>query len=80
VAHVGNAIFPETLRSEFHPIRKVIEAYSREAMIGGRAEASACGLAIQNITGQVPHGWHQAHVRVKSAGGISRQYKIDRWE
>lgn len=70
----GNGIFPETLLAPFHPIRATIKAYSDAAKLGGRAEASACGIAL--FKGQLC----TAHVRVKAGNGISRQYKIDRWE
>jgi hypothetical protein len=70
----GNALFPETLRSEFHGVRAVIEAYSKEALIGGRAEAGASGIGI------CKGGFCQAHMRVRTGDGITRQYKIDRWE
>jgi len=40
----GSAIFPETLKSEFHSIRASIEAYSKSATLGGYEEASACGI------------------------------------
>ena len=40
----GNALFPEILKSEFHAVRSVIEAYSKTAEIQGYDTASACGL------------------------------------
>jgi hypothetical protein len=65
----GNAIFPETLRSEFHGIRGTIEAYSRGAKLGGREQASACGHRAVGAT-----------VRVDAGSGVVSEYQIDRWE
>lgn len=42
----GLALFPETLREELREVRSTIEAYSKTGKITGRAEASACGIAI----------------------------------
>lgn len=62
-------IFPETLKSEFHGIRSVIEAFSRNAQAEGAAEASANGLDMIG-----------AHIRVTPATGPAAEYKIDRWD
>jgi hypothetical protein len=70
----GNALFPEILRSEFHGIRSVIEAYSRRATLGGADEASACGLAIRST--HTP----AIEVQVTAPSGIVTAYTIDRWE
>jgi hypothetical protein len=69
----GNALFPETLRSELHGVRSVIEAYSRRAEIGGREEASACGYHFSSKGEAVT-------VRVRSANGVQVDYRIDRWD
>jgi hypothetical protein len=69
----GNAIFPETLRSELHGARSVIEAYSKTATIRGSEQASACGLAFDGGNGSVG-------VRVHVPGGVVAEYQIDRWE
>lgn len=68
----GNALFPETLRDELHAVRSTIEAYSKRAVIGGRAEASACGYGIGK-------GNIGIDLRVKTAGR-SQDYRIDRWD
>lgn len=68
----GNALFPETLRGELHSVRATIEAYSRQATIGGRHSASACGYAMQ--PGPIGVG-----LVVTSAGRRAR-YLIDRWD
>ena len=66
----GNALFPETLRSELREIRSTIESYSKTAKIAGQAEASACGLMLGNGS--------PARVRVTSASGVRAEYLIDR--
>lgn len=68
----GNALFPESLRSELHAVRATIEAYSRRAEIGGREEASACGYHLGK-------GRIDVMLRVTSAGR-SADYRIDRWD
>lgn len=70
----GLALFPETLRSEFHPIRATIEAFSKRGTIADREQASACGVLLQK---GVP--W-TARFRVTTASGISSQYLLDRWD
>lgn len=64
----GLALFPETLKSELHSVRSVIEAHSRSGKLTGREEALACGLA------------HDIRCRVTSANGIVGNYRLDRWE
>ena len=64
----GNALFPEILKADLREIRSVIEAYSKQAEIGGYEEASACGLHYMGAT-----------VRVVSKLGTV-VYKIDRWD
>lgn len=66
--HEGLAIFPDTLRSEYHDIRSAIEAYSRSGTLSGADEASACGITYRGQT-----------VRVTSATG-RLVYHIDRWD
>lgn len=68
----GNALFPSTLKSEFHGMRSVIEAHSKGQELEGREQGSACGLHIGKDGGGV-------HLRVVSAGQVS-EYKIDRWD
>jgi hypothetical protein len=69
----GAALFPEIMRSEFHGIRSVIEAYSRNAEIAGLGEPHAAGM--MHSKGE---SWN-ATVRVWS-GGKSLDYRIDRWD
>jgi hypothetical protein len=68
----GNALFPETLKTELHAIRSTIEAYSKSAVISGREEASACG----HVLSKGPIG---VHLRVRSDGAWA-SYFIDRWD
>lgn len=62
------AIFPENLRSEYHPIRKVIEAYSKSRGISGIGVPHAAGLMCTD----------EFDVRVRVNG--LQEYKIDRWD
>lgn len=43
---VGNALFPECLKGELHPVRSVIEAHSRTATLHDAELATACGLDV----------------------------------
>ena len=70
----GAALFPEILRSEFHGMRSVIEAYSRSAEMQGLDQPHAAGL-------QVSEGANQPlTVRVYGAGPPPMEYRIDRWD
>lgn len=68
----GIALFPENMREELHAVRSVVEAYSKSAELGGRDEASACGLHFGK--GSIDHS-----IRVQSRGSWS-SYRIDRWD
>jgi hypothetical protein len=71
----GNGLFPETLRSEFHGIRAVIEAYSRGALVGGFGEPHAAGIALTK-----GNQWG-AVIRVWSEGStIPVPYVLERWD
>jgi hypothetical protein len=69
----GSALFPQTIKSEFHGVRSVIEAYSKANELEGRDEASACGMLISK--GEASG----VQLRVTSAGQTT-EYKIDRWD
>lgn len=69
----GNALFPETLKSELREVRSTIEAYSKSAIIGGREEASACGMGIGN-------GRTDVRLRVADGHGVKSEFRIDRFE
>ena len=70
----GAALFPEIMKSEFHGIRSVIEAYSRNASIDGLDQPHAAGVMLTKGN----DSWN-ATVRVWSAGrGLD--YRLDRWD
>jgi hypothetical protein len=66
-------LFPETLKSEFHGIRSVIEAYSQAATLEGMEEATACGLALTK-------GAAWSHVFRVTSAGRTVDYRLDRWD
>lgn len=69
----GNALFPEILKSELHPVRSVIEAYSKAATIAGVESPHAAGPMI-------PQGFSVAIQLKVASGGTSITYTLDRWE
>lgn len=69
----GNALFPECLRADLHGVRSVIEAYSRNAVIGEPGGPAACGLDLRK------NGRMNCRLRVTSATGQT-DYRIDRWD
>jgi hypothetical protein len=63
-------LFPETLRSEFHGVRSVIEAHGKRAEIAGREEGNANGIALV--------GGGSLTVRVKSkTTGRLEMYRVE---
>lgn len=68
----GGGFFPEYLRSEYHSIRSVMEAYASAAAISGRDEASACGVAL--VDGKA---WN-CSIRV-TVDNTTTSYILDRW-
>lgn len=72
----GNALFPEILKSDLHPVRSVIEAYSRRATLGAIDGPHAAGLMLGKEFKRGP--WS---VTVQATiGGIVGTYKLDRWD
>ena len=71
--NAGGGMFPESMRSEYHPIRATIERYFQTAVISGKDEASACGLDLRK------GGRWNATIRVTSKAGRVT-YKLDRWD
>ena len=63
----GGGYFPETLRSEYHSIRSVIESHSRNSTLLGREEGNANGIALMSGS--------KLTVRVKSASG-TQSYQL----
>lgn len=70
----GLALFPETLKSEFHGIRSVIEAHSDTATIEGAGEPMAAGVMLQATNRK----WNIT-LRV-TVNGQRMVYKLDRWD
>lgn len=70
----SGGMFVESLRGEFHEIRKTMEAHFMSAPISGRDEAEACGLMIRS-------GQHLLNNRFRVvSNGIRSTYTIDRWD
>jgi hypothetical protein len=69
----GAGLFPELLKSDYHAVSKVIEAYSNRAALEGREEASACGLDFRK------GGNASVTVRVTTPAAVT-DYTIDRWD
>jgi hypothetical protein len=67
------ALFPECLRSEFHGVRSVIEAYSNTNNVAFPAYDHCVGKFIQKGDES------ETRVRVTSKGFVT-EYIIDRWE
>lgn len=71
--HSQSAIFADTLKSEFHAYRSVIEAYSKSnPLLGWEAEHVAGQMVLKGTVCNLA-------LRV-NAGGIESEYRIDRWE
>ena len=65
----GSALFPEIMRTELHPVRAVIEAYSKIHDLAAPSGVPACGIAVGS--GQT------VEVDVRTAAGTAT-YIIDR--
>lgn len=72
---VSGGFFPEDLRSEYHGVRKTMEAHAKSAAILGKEEASAAGILLQKGNGT----WAHATFRVTSRGATV-VYRLDRWD
>lgn len=69
----GALFFPESLRSDYHAIRAVIEAHSKRGVLGGKDEATACGYNLLR-------GASWDVVVYVTAGGVRMGYRLDRWD
>lgn len=69
----GRGFFVESLKPEFHEIRKTLQAYTANTPIYGVEEASACGVGHSKDS-----EWNML-VRVKT-NNTTRIIKIDRWD
>lgn len=71
--HRALHLFPETLRSEYHPIRAAIEAYSKAGHLEP-LDGAVAGICMQKSGGGQPI---TVRVTTKDARAI---YNLDRWE
>ena len=71
----GAALFPGQMKTEFHGIRSVIEAYSKSATIEGMNEPHVAGILLQ----RGDHLSWDCVLRVWS-GGRRLDYQLDRWD
>lgn len=69
----GGGMFVENLRSEFHGVRRTLEAYFLGAAIAGKEESSACGYDLRK------GGQWNCTIRV-TFNGIRTSYRLDRWD
>lgn len=69
----GNALFPQLLKSEYHPYSSVVMAYANTAPFEGPTKDQICGLSLTR--GQQ----EQRLLRVTTESG-QREILIDRWE
>ena len=69
----GNALFPQLLKSDFHPYSSVVEAYANKAPFEGLTKDQLAGLSLTR--GQA----EQRLLRVTTELG-QREIMIDRWE
>jgi hypothetical protein len=70
----GSGLFPEILKHEYYPIRSTLEAYSQNAAIEGKDEATACGIGLSK------NGSAQLVFRVTNQDNLKVIYQIDRWD
>lgn len=70
---VGGGLFPETLRSEYHAVRKTMEAHANGAQIVDADKATACGISLQK-------GSTWDYVFRVTSKGVKTSYKLDRWD
>jgi hypothetical protein len=68
----GLAIFPETLKGEFHGIRSVVEAHSNSRQLDGIDQPHVAGLYFSGKGSEV-------RLRVTARGMIT-EYTLDRWD
>lgn len=72
--HQGCGLFPEFLKSEDHGVRATMEAYTKNAVLTGQDQASACGIGLQK-------GSNWNHVfRITAQNNLRVSYQLDRWD
>ncbi len=69
----GLVLFPEFLKADFHGIRTVIEAFSKQGSMEGGKEASACGIKLEK-------GGNWNYLFRVTSKGTSLEYRLDRWD
>lgn len=72
--------FPESIRSELHGVRSVIEAYAREGVISGLETGNAFGLAVEDRKWGALDKFRLQVVMRGSAHLGRSTYNIDRWK
>lgn len=72
----GSALFPETLKSELHGIRKVVEAHSENEGLRGDVSRQAAGVFYTGNT----NGWNGCMLLVTDASGVETAITLDRFE
>jgi hypothetical protein len=72
----GAGFFPESLKSEYHSIRRTMEAYAKTAVLAGKDEATGCGIGLQKDSSS----WDAILLRVTSLDGMQVKYQLDRWD
>jgi len=71
--NIGNALFPEILKSELREVRSTIEAFAKKANIEGYDKSSACGIRLRKGTN------FNSTFRVTTNTGTAI-YTLDRWD
>lgn len=69
---VGMGLFPEILKSDLHPIRKVIEEYSNSHHLHGHETATACGLMFEDTV--------SVRIRATVVGNVQPEFIIEKWD
>lgn len=70
----SGGMFPEQMKSEYHSVRKTLEAHFSTAPIIGLREAEVCGVSLVNGS-----PFWGLTFRV-TARGVRTLYKLDRWD
>lgn len=71
--HGGIGFFPEMLRSEYHEIRKTVEAHMHSTSITDNGKPTACGIGLQA-------GVNWKYTFRVTANGAKLTYILDRWD
>ncbi len=74
--NTASSLFPETMRSELHGVRSVIEAYSRRTPLTTIEGQHAAGLLFQRSLER----WPELLFTVDMGTGPLKQVRLDRWD